>query len=131
MSVTKTPTWLSVSPNDIRGSWIPACAGMTRSGFRVFPGELRRRCFLLFVLPVEARVASPRALQLVLHFELEPPELLRFDLDRVAILERRQPAMVGAGREDVAGIDGVDRRHPFDTARDLVRHVVGVEVLFE
>ena len=37
--------------------------------------------------------------------------------------------MVGAGRQDVARQQRVDRRHPLDAAGDLVRHVVGVELL--
>ena len=39
--------------------------------------------------------------------------------------------MIGAGREHVAGLEGVDRAHPFDAARNIVRHVAGVEVLLE
>ena len=37
--------------------------------------------------------------------------------------------MVGAGCENVARLHRMDGSDPFDTARNLMRHVVGVEIL--
>ena len=37
--------------------------------------------------------------------------------------------MIGAGGDDVAGLERVDGAHPFDDARDVVRHVGGIELL--
>mgnify|MGYP001446572265 CR=1 FL=1 len=37
--------------------------------------------------------------------------------------------MVGAGRNDVTGLQRMDRTHPLDDARDVMRHVGGVELL--
>src|SRR5688572_28732962 len=93
------------------------------SVLRVFARQLRRLPFLLLVLPVEARFAAPRALELVLHVELEPSQLFRFDFDDVTVHECAKSAMVGSRPEDVPGFDRMDRAHPFDAARNLVRHV--------
>src|SRR5262249_50154651 len=98
----------------------------------VLAGGLRRRpAFLLAFGRLLGRGAGPGALELVLAVELQAGEAFGLELDHVAVHERAQAAMVGAGREDVAGFHRVDRAHPLDTARDLVRHVVGVEVLLE
>ena len=37
--------------------------------------------------------------------------------------------MIGAGCKNVAGLQRVDGSDPFDAARNLMRHVVGVEIL--
>src|SRR5262249_1968114 len=100
-------------------------------GGRVLPGQLWRRAFELLVLAVEPRLASPRPLEVVPHAEAQPAEPLGLDLDAVAVLEAAEPAVVGAGRDDVAGIERVDRGHPLDAARDLVGHVARVVVLLE
>ncbi len=39
--------------------------------------------------------------------------------------------MIGAGGHDVAGLECMDGGQPLDAARNLVRHVVGVEVLLQ
>src|SRR5688572_33343850 len=90
-----------------------------RLRLRVLAGELRRRAFLVLLLAVEARLAAPRAFELVLHVELEPPQSFRFDFDHVAVLERGEAPVIGAGREDVAGLYRMDRAHPLDAARDF------------
>ena len=64
--------------------------------------------FLLLAL--EARLARPGALEVVAHVEAQPAQALGLELDLVAVLERVQAAMVGAGGEDVAGLQRVDRR---------------------
>ena len=63
--------------------------------------------------------------------KLQLAQACAFELDRVAVHERVQAAMVGAGGEDVARLQRVDGGDPLDAARDLVRHVVGVEVLLQ
>mgnify|MGYP003694056147 CR=1 FL=1 len=52
------------------------------------------------------------------------PEAVGLELDHVAVLKGAQAAVVGAGRENVAGLERMDRADPLDAARDLVRHVV-------
>src|SRR5262249_34104406 len=98
---------------------------------RVLAGRLRGRAFLALVLAGQARLAAPGALEVVADADVQPAEALALQLDGVAVLEAAEPAMVGAGGEDVAGLQRVDRRHPLDAARDLVGHVVGVEVLLQ
>jgi hypothetical protein len=63
--------------------------------------------------------------------EAQAAEALGLQLDQVAVLEAAEPAVIGAGGEHVARAEGVDAGHPLDAARDLVGHVVGVEVLLE
>src|SRR4029077_13211213 len=96
---------------------------------RVFPRELRRIALQPFLLALESRLPLPGALQLVLHADGEPPQPVDLELDAVAVLEGREPAVIGAGGEDVTRLQRMDRRDPLDAARDLVRHVVGVVVL--
>src|SRR5262245_63531921 len=81
---------------------------------RVLPGQLRRRSVLALVLAVEPGLARPGALEIVAHVEAQPTEPLGLQLDAVAVLEAAQPTMVGAGGQDVAGLQGVDRRDPLD-----------------
>src|SRR5688572_21671692 len=97
-----------------------------RLRLRVLARQLRRRAFEVLLLAVEPRLAAPRALQLVLDVELEPAETFRLDLDHVAVLEPGETAVVRAGREDVPGFDRMDRAHPLDAARNLMRHVARV-----
>ena len=80
---------------------------------------------------VEPRFPAPGALELVAHVEAQLAEPFDFQLDHVAVHERVQAAVIGAGRQNVAGLQRMDRADPLDAARDLVRHVVGVEVLLQ
>src|SRR5439155_2349108 len=98
---------------------------------RVLPGELRGRALLLLLLPVEPRLPPPGALEVVAHAHAEPTHPLDLELDEVAVLERREPAVVGAAGEHVARLERVDGGDPLDAARDLVGHVARAEVLLE
>src|SRR3974390_3513517 len=84
----------------------------------VLAGELRRAAGQPLLLVLQARVAPPGALELVAHLHAQAPDALDLEVDPVAVLERRQPAVIGARREHVAGLQGVDGRHPLDAARD-------------
>src|SRR5215470_10845801 len=95
---------------------------------RVLARDLGRGSFLSLLLTVESRLPRPRALEVIPHVEAQAAQAVGLDLDPVAVLEAAQPTVVGAGREDVARLEGVDRRDPLDAARDLVRHIAGVEV---
>src|SRR5579863_70229 len=90
-----------------------------RRGRSVFAGELRRRAFEPLLLPLEPRLARPCALQRIADLDGEAPQALRFQLDRVAVLEGAEAAVVRPAGEDVARLERVDRAHPFDAARDL------------
>src|SRR5262249_13800002 len=104
----------------------PYVSTTSRLRRRVFPGQLRRRHLLrALVLHVEARLATPGALEVVAHVEAQLAEPFGLELDHVTVLEGVEAAVVGAGRQYVAGLEGVDRADPLDAARDLVRHVVG------
>src|SRR5438105_6878070 len=98
---------------------------------RVLSGQLRCRALELLLLPVQTSLPAPGALEVVPYVEAQPAELLGLDLDPITVLEAAQAAMVGAGRNDVAGLERVDRGDPLDAARDLVGHVTRVVVLLE
>src|SRR5438445_9814933 len=98
---------------------------------RVLSGQLRCRALELLLLPVQTGLPAPGALEVVPYVEAQPAELLGLDLDPIAVLETAQAAMVGAGRDDVAGLERVDRGDPYDAARDLVRHVARAVVLLD
>ena len=63
-------------------------------------------------LCLQAGDARPGALVLVLHLDVQGAEPLGRQLDLVAVHERVEPAMVGAGRQDVARQQRVDRGRP-------------------
>src|SRR5258707_10745419 len=76
-----------------------------KSGFGVLAGELRGvRALAALFLVLQARRARPGALVLVLHVDVQRAHLLDGKLDPVAVHEGVQPAMVGAGGQDVAGL---------------------------
>src|SRR5262245_16904423 len=96
---------------------------------RVLAGELRGVIALAALgVMLEPGNARPGALELVAHADPQPTQPLDLELDAVAVLERVQAAMIGAGRQHITGLQGVDRADELDAARDLVGHVVGVEV---
>src|SRR5262249_36320010 len=97
----------------------------------VLPGQLRCRAFLLLLLPVQPRLAAPGALEVVADVEGQAAHPLGLDLDPVAVLEATEPPVIGAGRDDVARVERVDRGDPLDAARNLVGHVARVVVLLE
>src|SRR6185295_11960285 len=111
----------------------PGRSGRSRlaRGGCMLTGQLGRRPLLTLLLTIQTRLTTPGALEVVTHVEAQPAEPLDFELDHVAVLESAQAAVVGAGGENVAGLQRVDRRDPLDAARDLVGHVTGVEVLLE
>src|SRR6185369_12646227 len=91
-------------------SWIDASSPPLR--LRVLPGQLGRQAFQLLLRTLQARFARPGALQLVAHADVQRAEALGRQLDLVSVLERRQPAVIGAGGEDVARLERVYRAHP-------------------
>src|SRR5580765_5431393 len=98
---------------------------------RIFPGQLRRGALELLLLTIESGLPPPGALEIVADVEAEPPEPLGLDLDAIPVLESAEPAMIRAGRDDVTGVERVDRGDPLDAARDLVGHVARIVVLLQ
>src|SRR5215510_8158172 len=80
---------------------------------------------------LHAGVAWPSALEIVAHADTELAQLFDLELDAIAVLEGVQATMIGAARQDIARLQRMDRTHELDAARNLVRHVVGVEVLLQ
>src|SRR5947208_3607464 len=115
---------MSFSASDRRGRG----ARLSLLRFGVLPGELRRRTALAALLTIEAGVATPGALQVVLHADVESTESIGLQLDHVAVHEGAEPAMIRAERDDVAGLQTMNARDPLDAARNLVGHVAGVVV---
>src|SRR5271165_1731189 len=112
--------------------------GVLARGRCVFAGQLRRdvrigasRLLRRLLVHLQTGLASPGTLQLVLDVESKPAETVDLELDLVAVLEGVEAAVVGAGGDDVARLQGVDRGQPLDAARDLVCHIAGVEVLHQ
>src|ERR1700687_966815 len=81
---------------------------------RVFAAQLRRDRRQLLAVTLQSRLACPGPLEIVADGYLEPPQAFDFQLHHIAVHERIEPAVVGAGRDDVAGIEMVDRGHPLD-----------------
>src|SRR5258705_12717435 len=71
----------------------------------VLARELRRGALQPLLLALEPGFARPGALQLVFHADDEPAQPVHFQLDPIAVLERREAAMVGAGGQDVARLE--------------------------
>src|SRR5205823_4306451 len=119
------------SPVDSPGGWKGPGEGAAGALLRVLSADLRGRVAAALLLHLEAGLAGPGPLQFILHVDGELADSLGLDLDLVAVHKRVQAAMVGAGGQDVARLQRVDRRDPLDAPRDVVRHVVGVEVLHQ
>src|SRR5438445_4081154 len=83
------------------------------------------------LLPLEPSLAGPRALQVVADVQAQPAQSLRLQFDQIPVLERAQPAVVGARGKDNPGLQSVNGADPLDAPRNLVRHVARVEVLLE
>src|SRR5262249_5572235 len=97
----------------------------------VLAAELRRRPFQPFRLPIEPGLPGPGALEVVPDGEAQPAQALGLHLDRIAVLVRAETTVVGAGGENVTGLERVDRGDPLDASRDLVGHVAGAEALLQ
>src|SRR5207244_10008399 len=95
---------------------------LSRSGC-VLPRQLRRGALQLLLLPIQPCLSAPGALEVVADVEVQPAQALGLDLDPIAVLEAAQPAVIRAGRDQVAGLERVDRGDPLDAARNLVGHV--------
>src|SRR6266481_5221969 len=85
-------------------------AGLLRRDVRIGAGRLLRR----LLVHLQPRPPLPGALQLVLNVEGKLPDAVDFELDLVAVHERVEAAVVGAGGNDVARLQGVDRGEPLD-----------------
>src|SRR5262249_30684531 len=98
----------------------PCDAAFTLCWRSVLSGQLYRGHFWTVLSALAAGVADPGALEVVANADAQTPQPLGLHLDAVAVLERGQSAMVRAGREDVACLEGVDGGHPLNAARDVV-----------
>src|SRR5262249_59708886 len=87
------------------------------------------RAFCSALLALQASDACPGALHIIAHCDVQRAAALTGELDIVAVHERIKPSMVGTGCENVAGVQRVNRGDPFNAARNLMRHVVSVEIL--
>src|SRR5258706_1304746 len=107
-------------------------SGILSRRVRVLAAQLwRRRAGQPFLCVLQTGIPCPLALEVVLHAHAQPSESLGLELDPVAVLEAAEAAMVGSRRQNVPRLEGMDRTHPLDAARDLVRHVAGVEILLQ
>src|SRR5215470_20000137 len=93
--------------------------------------QLRSHRIKSLFLALKACLAAPSAAQIVSHAEGELAEAVDLELDPIAVLECMQPAVIGAARQDVAGLERVQCACPLDASRDLVCHVRSVKVLSE
>src|SRR5262245_30802095 len=67
-------------------------------------GLLCVRAFCSALLVLQASDACPGALQIIAHCDVQRAAALTGELDVVAVHERIEPSMVGAGCENVAGV---------------------------
>src|SRR5665213_355292 len=80
---------------------------------------------------LQASPALPGPLQVVADGDVEPTHAFDLELHMVPVHEWVQSAVIGAGGEQVARLERVHGGDELNAARDLVRHVVGVEVLHQ
>src|SRR5262245_56472885 len=98
----------------------------------VFAAGLLCVCaFCSALLVLQASDACPGALQIIAYCDVQRAAALTGELDVVAVHERIEPSMIGAGCENVAGVQRVNRGDPFNAARNLMRHVISVEILHD
>jgi hypothetical protein len=95
------------APGVVRGLTMRRGRGLTRRCrrelFRVFAaGLLGVHAFRAALLMLQAGDARPAALLIVAHRDVQGAAALAGELDLVAVHERIEPAMVGAGGQDVA-----------------------------
>ena len=75
------------------------------------------------------RGTRPSTLQIITDIELEPAHAFAFKLDYIAVHEAAETTMVCASRQNITRNKRVDRCDPLDTARDVMSHIISVEVL--
>lgn len=80
-------------------------------------------------LPLQTRLPCPSAFQIIPHFKGQTPEPFSLDLDRIPIHEWIEPAVIGPSRQDISGLESMNRGDPLDTARNLVSHIISIKVL--
>ena len=67
------------------------------------------RAFCSALLVLQASDACPGALEIIAHCDVQRTAALTGELDLVAAHERIEPSMVGAGCENVTGVQRVNR----------------------
>jgi len=82
----------------------------------------------LMLQPSDAR---PGTLERIPHRDVQRAAAFAGELDLVTIHERVEPAVISPSRQNIARLERMDGRYPLDAARNLVRHVVGIEVLIQ
>src|SRR6266850_2103851 len=120
----RTPTTSTDSRNSRAARFLCVSLG-------VLAGQLWRETFKPLLLSLQPCLSCPGALEIVADLHVQPAERLSFELDQVAVLKWIQTAVIRAAGEDVARFERMDRAHPFDAARNLVRHVAGVVALHQ
>src|SRR6266700_1994747 len=76
-------------------------------GHGVFARQLRSGAFLTFLLPLQPRFARPGAIEGIFDAEPQSAQPFSFQLDRIAVHERVQAAVVGARSQNIARLEGV------------------------
>src|SRR5262245_60548609 len=75
---------------------------------RVFAGELRGDRRQLLAMAIKPRLTGPGAFEIIAHIDPQPSEPGRFDLHHVAVHERIESAVIGAGGDEIARIEMMD-----------------------
>src|ERR687893_171921 len=78
------------------------------TGLRILTRQLRCGPRKTFRFALGARLTRPSTLEIVTDGDDQPPQAIDFQLDLVAVLECGQPAMIGARRQNVAGLEIVN-----------------------
>ena len=99
---------------------------------RVFPGQLRSmRAIQAFFVVLKPGIARPCPLQVVPHSEMQSTKALDLQFNLVAVHEGIEPPMIGPCRHQIARRKSVDRAEPLYASRNLVRHIIRIEVLHQ
>src|SRR4051794_1693753 len=82
-------------------------------------GLLGVRTFRSALLMLQTSDARPGAFERVAHRDVQRAAALAGELDLVAVHERIESSMIGAGCENVAGLQRMDGSDPFDAAGNV------------
>ena len=102
---------VTLSPLACSGCGVDGCS--LTSTTRIAAGLLCVRAFCSALLVLQASDACPGAFQIIAHCDVQRAAAFTGELDVVAVHERIEPSMIGAGCENVAGVQRVNRGDPF------------------
>src|SRR6516164_9432250 len=90
-----------------------------------------RHCVRIGGIHAHVDATLPFAFERVGHFQLHLTDILDFDLDHLAVLQRTEAFVVGAAGNEIAGVHCHHRGGELDEFGHAMLHVVGIVVVAE